>query len=106
MAAPMIKDSSICELVARLDLPRRGWQIVDHWEADLQAVGIASGAEVRRLVYVSSFSRAAGRFSYQCEVPAGPVACDYQVVARGEDVSVDELICVVERHLDAPGRGT
>ena len=45
MAGQRIKDRSICELVARLDLPRRGWQIAEHWEADLLAVGIASGAE-------------------------------------------------------------
>ena len=93
------KDKAIRELVARLGLASRGWQVVDHWEADLQAIGIATKDDPRRLVYVSTFSRTPGHFDYQCETPAGPADENYTTTAYGEDVDYETLLSAMEAHL-------
>jgi hypothetical protein len=79
----MNKDASILDLVARLDLPRRGWIVVDHWDADCMAIGIATPADLRRLVYVSTYDEKPNRYYYECEIPAGPAADAY--VTSGRD---------------------
>ena len=38
----MNKDSSIIELLKKLDLEKRKWAIVDHWDDDLCAIGITT----------------------------------------------------------------
>ena len=93
------KDSTIRELLALLGLASRGWQIVDHWEADLQAIGVATQRDPRRLVYVSTFSRAPGRFDYQCETAAGSDDDSYTTTATGHDVDYETLLCAMEAHL-------
>jgi hypothetical protein len=96
----MLKDRAIQQLLAAVELERRGWVIVDHWEGDLCAIGIAARGDVRRLVYVSSFDQAPDRFAYRCEVPAGPTEDHWQAGESGGDVSVDQLLRALERHLD------
>jgi hypothetical protein len=93
------KDASIRDLVGELDLDARNWVVVDHWEADQCAISIASRRDPRRLVYVSSDGKQPRRFAYQCEVPSGPEETDYRTVDAAHDVSVPELIAVLERHL-------
>jgi hypothetical protein len=93
------KDRAIRELITRLDLTSKGWVMVDHWEADLQAIGIAAKRDPRRLVYVSTFSGDQGRFDYQCETPMGPDDVDYSTTASGENVGFDALLRVLETHL-------
>ncbi|MGK3988334.1 hypothetical protein WME99_35155 [Sorangium sp. So ce136] len=95
----MDKDGSVIELVGRLDLQRRGWSIVDHWEADTCAIGIARASEPRRLVYVSTFDKEYGMYDYECELASGPAAADYTIAGRGEGVTYDELLEVLARHL-------
>jgi hypothetical protein len=93
------KDKSIRDLVARLRLDSRGWQVVDHWEADLCAIGVAAVRDPRRLVYISTFSRAPGRYDYECEMSDGPNADEYKTTASGESVDYGTLIKVMEAHL-------
>jgi len=93
------KDPAIVELLSQLDLASRGWVVVDHWEGDLSAVGIAHAAEPRRLVYISTFGKAEGRFDYECELPGGSKE-DYEVAAMAEDSTFDELLEAIIRHLD------
>lgn len=96
----MIKDPRIISLLNRLDLPSRGWEVVDHWDADLEAIGIRSESG-GRLVYVSVFDRAEGRFYFECERATGPNSENYEVVASLEDASFDELLRAMEAHLDS-----
>ncbi len=93
------KDPTITNLLSALDLSERGWQIVDHWGGDTCAVGIARTSEPRRLVYVSTFSNAPGRYDYECEVPSGPEDSDFETVERGESVTYDRLLDALARHL-------
>lgn len=95
----IIKDQGIVDLLAKLCLTERGWEIVDHWEADLITIGVATKREPRRLVYISTLECDPGRYYYECEVPNGPDVCDYMVMARGNGVDYPVLIKVIEFHL-------
>ncbi len=97
----MQKDKSIADLVAALHLRERGWVLVqpDPWDADLTAIGIARASDPRRLVYVSTFKMAPGRYYYECEAPTGPDPADYVVESEADDVSFDELLKAMTRHL-------
>jgi len=95
------KDRSIWHLVHELDLRRRGWEIHDHWEADLFAIGVASLSSNRRLVYISTWKMPEGRFYYECELlPEGAESdTDYIIVDESEDVDIPDLLAAMERHL-------
>jgi len=95
------KHESICHLVHELNLRSRGWTILDYWEADLCAIGIASLSSNRRLAYVSTFGKPEGRFDYQCELLPEGVECDtdYDIVDEGVDVGFVDLLKAMERHL-------
>lgn len=93
---PLEKDRSILDLLRRLDLDARGWILVDHWEADLCAVGIAHGGRPDRLVYVSTFPTTSQGFFYECEVSR---ADGYDVVATADGVSFAVLLDVLVGHL-------
>ncbi|WP_437876220.1 hypothetical protein [Sorangium sp. So ce513] len=95
----MAKDDRIIELLDSLDLQRRGWLVVDHWEADTCAIGIARASEPRRLVYVGIFGKEYGRYDYECELPSGPAVTDYVATGRGDGVTYDELLEVLMKHL-------
>lgn len=95
------KDERIQWLIARLALAARGWIIVDHWEADLCATGIASTNDPARLVYVSVFDKADGLFDYETEFAPRSESELYSPGDGGVDVSFDELLLVIERHLGA-----
>lgn len=95
----MNKEPAILELVRALSLDAKGWQVVDHWEADRCAIGIAADDNPRRLVYVSCFGTHAGRFNYECEAPEGPEATHYRIERSGEGVELPELVRVLKQHL-------
>ncbi|MGN6106549.1 MAG: hypothetical protein ACTHU0_15695 [Kofleriaceae bacterium] len=97
------KDATIEALVARLNLPARGWTVVDHWEADRCAIGIASAREPDRLVYVSTFGKRNGLFSYECELPSADPENMYRVAGEGTDVHFEELLEVMISHLGGAG---
>ena len=44
-------------------------EVVDHWDADLRAVGISRRGEATRLVYVSVVPDREGRFDLALELP-------------------------------------
>ena len=94
----MSKDPSIIELLSRLDLSAQGWVVVDHWSADLSAIGIAARHDLARLVYVSTFSMEPGRFYCECEDPEGRIGA---VVAAkcGENVDFETLKLAIESYL-------
>ena len=100
MSAVVRKDTSIWALIAQLAALFGGdsFQLVDHWDADLFAVGIASVKDERRLVYVSTFKKAPGLFAYDCEDP------DSGSLEKGDHADLEELLRVLKRHLSiVPG---
>jgi hypothetical protein len=56
--ANMMKDDAILDAVEHLRkcLGPDEFQIMDHWEADLIAIGVASSSDLQRLVYFSGSS--------------------------------------------------
>jgi hypothetical protein len=77
------KKSSIRNLLAHTHEQGRRWVIVDHWEADQSAIGIASH-DRGCLVYISSYGKLAGEYDYECEVSVGPNPEDYEDGRNGQ----------------------
>lgn len=97
----LAKDTSILAMLDRLDLAVHGWVIVDNWDGDECAVGIAKGGCLRRLVYVSTFETGPDQYDYECEEPVGEDETDYRVVDRGTASSLEDLRSILRRHLDS-----
>jgi len=99
MSATLRKDRSIWiflgELAKRVNSQQ--YQVVDHWDADLFAVGVAAPDESRRLVYVSTYRQEQGRYVVECEVPGEEQG--YRVPSRGDGVPFDEVVAMILRHL-------
>ena len=81
-------------------LGRHAFNIVDHWEPDLCAIGIASPRNPQVLVYVSCYGELPDRFNFELELPPLPGSDSvYLVAGRDSDVSFDELASVIAQHL-------
>ena len=86
------KDRSITDLLSKLSYASRGWTLVDHWEADLFAIGLASDRMPGRLVYVSTYLKEPGRYFFECEcVPPGAEATHYETSETGDNVDATSL---------------
>ena len=94
------KAIAVRQLFESLDMHELGWQIVDHWEGDLTAIGVASRKEPRRLVYISVFDKADGLYDFECEEPSGPELDSYLTVNSGENVTSQELLKAMGHHLN------
>lgn len=99
MSVIVRKDTTIWEVIAQLASVFDGdrFQLVDHWDADLFAVGVASVKDERRLVYVSTYRKRRGMFDYDCE--EADIHGESRSVLRSKDVKIDELVRVVGDHL-------
>ena len=95
----IMKSKEILDLVEKLELDVRGWRIVDHWEADLCAIGVAKASAPGRLVYVSTYEKELGRYDFECEISAGENLEDYITTETGDGVDFATLLAVMERHL-------
>lgn len=95
----MQKDQTIIDFLAQLHLEKRNWIVVDHWELDTCAVGIAKTSDPRRLVYISTYDKKTGRYYYECEAPAGQNPDEYVVTCKSDEVDITQLLEVVENHL-------
>ena len=102
MPVELIKDPVVLDVLDRL----RSWLgpdafvVVDHWEADLCAIGVASPRNVQVLVYISCLSDQPGQFWYVLEVPPVPGSDRlYEEVGHESGVSFEELAMRVAQHL-------
>lgn len=94
----MRKDASIWQLVGalagRLDADQ--FQLIDHWDADLVAIGIARADDPARLVYVSTWQQPPGHYAFECE-EAHPEH-EHAVGERADTVTFDQLVDALRRH--------
>lgn len=77
------------------------FDVVDHWSADPDAIGIASPIDHRVLVYIAVYDD-----GYFVELEQAPRPGDdfpYEVVGRHSGLNFEELVGVVAGHL---ARGT
>ncbi|MEM9152029.1 MAG: hypothetical protein AAGB19_16455 [Cyanobacteria bacterium P01_F01_bin.3] len=96
------KDKAILALISKLEQSLGGkvFDIVDHWEADSCAIGIASKSDHRTLVYVGCYGCEEKHYSFACEVADGEDVSEYKTVDEGECVPYDYLLKKVKIHLN------
>jgi hypothetical protein len=101
----LVKDRSILTVLAKLRrrLGSDAFQVVDDWDADLFALGIAHPEEPRLLVYISTYQHPNGRYSVSLESPPAPGASLlYEPGGEHELLDFEELVEVVVEHLKVP----
>lgn len=96
------KHSSIQHVVAKLreELGHISFEIVDHWEADLYAIGLARPDNSHVLVYISTFHLPEGEYFVSIELP--PEEGDdipYQPSGEFHNVDFRGLVGLIKRHL-------
>lgn len=92
----MVKEERIVEVVRRLQVYHPNWVVVDHWEADMCAMGFAEAEAPRRLAYVSTWEQPAGRYFLELESADGE---DYKVDGTFEGIEFGELEHRISEHL-------
>jgi hypothetical protein len=100
------KDETIIRLLAKLRerLGVAGFDVVDHWELDLCAVGIARRGESKVLVYVSTHGQPESTYFVSLELPpesGNQEWANHPYTPAGECVarSFEELVEVIRKHL-------
>ena len=78
-------------------------RIVDHWDADRRAIGIASTSDLRLLVYISTSGQAKGRYFVECETPSdlSEKSGDpsFRTTLTEENADFDSVVATIRRHL-------
>lgn len=100
----MEKDASIQELLVKLtSLVEPGaFEIVDYWDADLFAIGLARPGESSVLAYVST-REAPGRYTVHLELmPSEDSGLPYTPGDVHEGLDWNALVTVVGAHLGWP----
>lgn len=95
------KDTSIQEVIAKLqnELGSNFFDIVDHWEADLGAIGIAHPGNHAILVYISTCSLPDKGYYASLELPSVEEDFPYQAVGESDDLDFEALASIIKRHL-------
>ncbi|MCR9201773.1 MAG: hypothetical protein NXI04_24265, partial [Planctomycetaceae bacterium] len=95
------KDAGILALLARLqtDLGANAFDIVDHWEDDLCAIGFGMPSDHTTLVYVSTYGHPDGEYDYELETAPKTEADVYSVAGRGAATTYDRLADIIKKHL-------
>ncbi len=97
------KDQSIIRLLDGLTtrLGPRAFDVVDHWDGDWCAIGIARPDNHGVLVYISTYGEGDERCSVSLELPPRPGSdIPYTAAGNYDAASVDELAEIVRRHFD------
>lgn len=102
MSDPRSKDPAILDTLKRLrsTFGDGAFVVVDHWDSDLNAVGIAKPDNRRVLVYFAAYGNG---YYAELELPS-PAGDDmpYRVVGRCSGLTFDQLARVVACHLALP----
>lgn len=98
------KDASIHEVVAKLreELGTTAFEIVDHWEDDLCAIGLARPGNHSVLVYVATYALPAHTYFASLELPSIAEGLPYKSAGEFNDLDFDGLVNVVKKHLTGP----
>lgn len=97
----MKKTGAILRALRHLEerLGKGAFQIVDHWEGDLLAIGIASPSDRQRLVYIASLGKSDQSYSAILErAPTPGSELPYEDCGKFQDIGLDELTRVVSDH--------
>jgi hypothetical protein len=94
------KDPAVLDLLSRLAqrLGHGAFQVVDHWEADLNAVGIAHPNNREQLAYIAV--RGPDDLYVELELPPTRGSeLPYAVAGEFRSLSFDQAAQIVSRHL-------
>ena len=96
------KSIPIIELLEYLSiyLGPNDYQIVDHWDGDLCAIGIASCRDKHHLVYISTYEQPRGSYYFECEKSLSSELSECTITKQGNLVDLQSLITVIQQHLD------
>jgi hypothetical protein len=99
--AAVQKAPEIRRLVSRVMQSSLGQHLtmVNHWDADLFAVGFANRKDSSRLVYVTAWRQEPGTFSFECEYR--PSGSDVPTIEQSGTVAEEALIRVIREYLKA-----
>jgi hypothetical protein len=75
------------------------FELVNYWDADLCAIGVANPKDNRILVYVCSYGLPEGRYNVSLELPPENEEPLYKSAGEFESVSIDELVEITKKHL-------
>ncbi len=96
------KDDSIVDVVQRLIslLGKDAFDVVDHWEDDLCAIGLGSPSDHGMLVDISTIGLSTGRYNIHLELPSTHQS-DFPYIDAGQHTSVNftQLCEIVKKHL-------
>jgi len=96
------KDPTVLAVLDRLAarLGPTAFDVVDHWDCDLTAVGVARPDDHRVLAYISTFNMPAERYVVELELPRDEAGGVPYTVARSRSaVDFGELVEMVRAHL-------
>ena len=96
------KEASIRELLRQLHV-RLGpatFEVVNHWDADLCAVGLTKPGVPLPLVYISTFNLPPGRYYVALEAPPNAGRMDlYEHAGELTNVDFEQLVRILSDHL-------
>ena len=91
------------QLIAAVDEVRRHFgdsiEVVDHWDGDRLAIGIARRDDHQRLAYIKQIERAARFFVALEAAPVPGSDLPYAPAGEHDNLSIAEVIRVVGDHL-------
>jgi hypothetical protein len=94
------KDPTLVAVLRQLrkDLGPNAFVVEDHWEADLNAVGIARPSDRRFLIYIATWPEVSG-LSFQCEFPASDGDMPYESADMIDGATYEQLLSAARLHL-------
>jgi hypothetical protein len=90
----------ISELLRRM--PDGSFIVVDHWEADPFAIGLARPAQPGHLAYITSLTAAQGTYFMSRELPSDSDLIPYREGEAQQYTDIDTLAAAILDHLGAP----
>ena len=99
MRAELVKEPAVLATLNRLwsCLGHEAFEVVDHWDCDLRAIGIASKRDHGVLIY---FSINDDRYDVELEMPPHPADdFPYREAGQYSGLDFDGLTSVVREHL-------
>ncbi len=93
------KDANLQQFLDAVHAGPQAWVVLDVWDADLCATGVAMSGNASRRVYVSTYEMPAGRFYCECEASRPGEPGEFDTVGREDDLSLEELLAKIAQHL-------
>ena len=97
------KDASLRALLGELidRLPPKSFIVVDHWEADPRAIGLARPSDPDHLVYITSDRDVHGRYFMSRKLASDSDLVPFRDAGADQYDDIDALAAAIAAHLSA-----